>query len=571
MLLSIGILLAPSTASAVFISEAKFVELGGKLAEIDASFPEVTWLLRQHSLSEQFLAVGRIDGCTATWLGEQGPHTYLLTAAHCVSWSSGQAVANSVTFLDWRGKVIAQGKGWAFTPVRTRGEPGKWEIHDDIAVLRLPRVATPVDSRGRRLEPPTIAEKDLSRGETIHFVGYGHTGVGRTYRDLPGGQRRITGEAAIEGFFDDFQGVYTRSEHQAASPSWAFTRPGDSGSAWWRTQHGYWQVSAVSSGGTNWPSPQSLAPHVPRHAAWIHGIFPGAVLQSERMAVTESQPFVSRNHVRDPSGQRVHFIVPAQADVTGPSVSQWSGADGHSVIRVMARESRTGALAELRLRAHRDAGCRRSAMEDAAPCPAARSNRLQVAFLPDDNPRLKPGVYTGRFDVEVLAGMDRSRQERLTLHLDIRHLLRGRVTPQAAYRSPNLAEQVSQGTVYYTVPAQDGTQGPRSGLWSGSPGPSRIEVTVRDAVTGQRRQVHLRAERDPLCGGRSTRMEDGSTCQRAAAGPVTVGFHAEDNPGLPAGLHRGRLLLQARGWMDRDFEQLIELDIDLDTLDASAK
>ena len=49
-----------------------------------------------------------------------------------------------------------------------------------------------------------------------------------------------------------------------------------------------------------------------------------------------------------------------------------------------------------------------------------------------------------------------------------------------------------------------------------------------------------------------------------------MGFHREDNPHLPAGLHRGRVTVQAHDWMDRDFHQLIELDVDLDTLDAAA-
>ncbi len=574
MVLSIGVLLLPVVAGAVAISESMFIKLGGNLAALDATFPRVNALLRQRSLADQFLAVGRIAGCTATWLGEDGPHTYLLTAAHCLSWSGGQVAVSHWSFRDWRDRIIAEGDGLAFVPPRPPGGPDGWRSVDDIAVLRLPRVSTPVDQRGARLEPPTLAELDLSKGETVHFVGYGRAGVGRTHMELPWEQRRITGEAAVMGFlFEERALVGTQFEPVAASPSWAAPQPGDSGSAWWRSQQGYWQVAAVSATGDDLARtrPQAFGPHVPRHAAWIHAVFPGAVLHSERMSVTASSPFVSRDHARDPSGSTVHFVVPAQPGVTGPAVSRWSGAPGESVIVVQAREARTGALAGIRLRAHRDAGCRLSAMEDAAPCADARSNRLKVAFLPADNPRLKPGVYTGRFDVEVLAGMDRSRQERLTLHLDIRHLLRGRVTTGAVYRSPNLAERVSQGTVYYTVPEQEGAQGPRTGVWSGSPGPSRIEVAVHDAVTGIERQIQLRAERDPLCGGRLTRMEDGITCQRAAAGPVTVSFHAQDNPGLPAGLHRGRLLLQARAWMDPGFEQLIELDIELDTLEGSGR
>ena len=579
--LAVGLSAVSFPAHSVVISEARFKELGGDLAAKEATFPGVARQLRAFSLAPQFLAVGRLGGCTATWLGEQGPHSFFLTASHCVQSTHGQATRNRLTFLDAKGRVIAAGEGWAVKPPKVEGDrlpPRFFAFFDDIAVVRLPRRSTPTDWFGAPLPPPVLAEDDLQIGEVVHFIGYGARGVGETYIHRDGEDPRMSGESTISAFFDEERGVYSPFQPLDGRSFSAGIDRGDSGSAWWRVRQGDWQVSAVTAGG-NGRLPKrsspwtwlSMAPQVSRYAAWIDGIFPGAVLQSERMSVTASAPFVSRNHVGDPSGQRVHFLVPSQLGVEGPADGRWSGATGFSMITVAVKETRTGATAKVRLRAHRDAGCRVLPIEDAMSCPGSQINRLKVAFRTEDNPGLKPGAYTGRFDVNVVAGLDVSRQERLTLRLDIRHLLRGQVSTTAAYASPNLAGHAAYGAVYYTVPAQERARGPVAGLWNGSDLPSRILVTVRDAVSGQEREIVLRARRDPLCGGgRMTRMEDAITCQRRSAGPVTVGFHREDNPHLPAGLHRGQVTLQANDWMDRNFHQLIELDVDLDTLDAAA-
>jgi hypothetical protein len=565
----VGGLAVVRTAHALIINEAKFVELGGDLGAVKATFSTVAARLHSWSLSEQFMPVGWIEGCTATWLGEEGGRTYLLTAAHCVSATHGEVTRTHRTFKDWRGQVIAQGEGWAVRPPKWanwQATPSWDGFADDVAVLSLPRVASPVDGSGRRLAPPTIADTPLQTSELLHYVGYGLVGVGQTYgySHLPATEKgRLRGEAPVAGFFSGDRGFYSRYESVKASQSWARPSPGDSGSAAWRLHQGYWQAAGVNAGMR--PS-YGVGPHLARHAAWIEGVFPGAVMQSERMSVTASAPFVSRNHALDPSGTNVFFVIPSQTDAIGPTAGRSSRTKGDSMISVAVKESRTGAISTIRLRAHRDAGCRRSPIEDAAPCPGSQNNQLKVAFRADDNPGLKPGAYTGRFHVDVLSWLDRSRQERVTLHVDVRHLLRGQVSTTSSYVSPNLAERAAHGTIYYTVPPQARAQGPVAGVWNGSPLSSRIDVTVRDAVTQQDRQVVLRAQRDPLCGGRMTRMEDAATCQRRSAGRVMVRFHREDNPQLPAGLHRGRVTLQARGWTDPAFDQLIEIDVDLDTL-----
>lgn len=572
LLLPIGMLGFASASSAIVISEAKFSALGGNLGATPGTLPHVMSQLHARSLAPQFLAVGWMEGCTATWLGEDPRHTYLLSAAHCVNAPVGRATAVRRTFLDWRGRIVAQGDGWAARPPAWTELGYRDRFGDDLVVLRLPRVATPTDPWGQALTPPTMADTDLLAGEGISFVGYGDRGVGPQYRIAGSKEARAWGESVVGGFFFGDRGLYLRFEPRADSPSWAFPSFGDSGATLWRLQQGRWQMSGVHAAVSQLPERNhwvAIGAHLPRYASWVRSIFPGVVLQSDHMTATATRPFVSRNHAGDPSGRSVHYVVPAQTGVAGPSVGRSSGKVGTSRITVLARESRTGSTAAIRLRAQRETGCRLLPMEDATPCPASPLNRLLIAFDPRENPDLKPGAYTGSFDVEVLAWEDRSRRERLTVQLDIQHLLRGEVTAGKAFVSPDLAAPTPGDAVYFTVPLQAGAKGPAHGVWSSSREVSRIEVTTRDALSGGEHPIVLRAWRGPLCGQAPLRMESAVTCQRRSAGPVTVSFHPEDNRHLPAGLHRGRVTLQARAWSDRAFDQLIELDVELDTVEAA--
>ena len=79
-----GILL-PLTANAVVINEETFSSYGGDLNNIPESIKYANNELREKSYSKEFLSVGNISGCTATWLGSDDlGWTYILTAAHCL-------------------------------------------------------------------------------------------------------------------------------------------------------------------------------------------------------------------------------------------------------------------------------------------------------------------------------------------------------------------------------------------------------------------------------------------------------------------------------------------------------
>ncbi|HVK52249.1 MAG TPA: hypothetical protein VM469_11005, partial [Pseudoxanthomonas sp.] len=59
--------------------------------------------------------------------------------------------------------------------------------------------------------------------------------------------------------------------------------------------------------------------------------------------------------------------------------------------------------------------------------------------------------------------------------------------------------------------------------------------------------------------------EDAQSCYGERKGPLLVWFEAKDNPALPAGLHRGKVFVQAQGWQDPSLREMIEIDVELDT------
>ena len=83
----------------------------------------------------------------------------------------------------------------------------------------------------------------------------------------------------------------------------------DRGIAWWQ-QHagGHWAIAALqSSGGRSF----AWGVRMSKRVGWIKGVFPGAQTLTDRLTVTESTPFVSRNFDEDIEIPTVYFTVPA--------------------------------------------------------------------------------------------------------------------------------------------------------------------------------------------------------------------------------------------------------------------
>jgi hypothetical protein len=550
-------------AHAIYINEEAFKDAGGNVAAIDATATKAFSARRARSFQAPFDASAVSRDCSPTWIGNEGNFAWFLTAAHCLPYNNATRFAISERF-ELQQAVVAEGTGWAFLPP---DRIGSGRSSTDIALVRLPLASPPAE--WTRITRPVLYDGSDEGERQVHFVGHGNWGVGKTEvntqppRGLP---RRLWGTSDVLGASAgdwELQAPFSPFGH---SDFKARPTVGDSGGAWWQ-QHfgGYWAIVATtSSGSPSW----SFGVRMSKRTDWITGLFPGATTLTKRLTVTESAPFVSRNHADDVDAGTVYYVVPAgQTAATGPTAGTWSGAPTHSTITVKAHDRITGNVMPIQLRGHRDTGgCGVVRMEDAAICYSEKQGPLTLRFDPADNPGLPSGSWHAKFDVEAV-GWHRTYRERIPITVDVRNLTRARVTRTAPYLSPNFASHATHGTVFYLVPTQARAQGPTKAMWKPDYGQnfSTIRVTALNAVTLEERTVVLRAQRQIGCGYR-TWMENAVICYGIKNGPLQVEYNAADNPGLPAGLWRGLAFVRAKGWHDPSVDEFIELEVAIDTL-----
>lgn len=565
-----------SHSQAIGISENKFKELGGTDPHAIDDVRTVGMKLQPRSKVPPFLVVGRLRGaggsCTANWLGESGPHTYFITAAHCVvgaSRLSPQRVQGR--FSSWQGDdvLLANGEGLAFMPWRPRAGD-LYEDADDVAVVRLPRVATPTDAQGRALTSPILYDGQNEVGLPLEFVAYGNWGVGiNDFSTLHG---RLWGQLQASRLRENGDSMVADYPIPGTPQAWAIGRPGDSGAGWWQRQSGYWTMvtvfsSAGRAGGMNF---RSSGARISRVAGWVKGLFPGAMTLTDRLTVTDKAPFVSANHALDAATGTVYYTVPPQPMASGPTARSWNASDGHSRITVTVENILTRDRVAMTLRGQRE-HCWRTSMENGAICYDRREGPLIVSYRPEDNYRLPAGVYRGRFEVEAKGWHDAGYSQRFPVHVHIgKDLLEGEVTASRRYRSPNMAREMSgtgvRGTMYYVVPAQPGAVGPVSRTQTRRDEMTRIELTVRDAVRQSDRKIVLRAKRESDCGFELA-MEDATTCGgNDLPGDLTVVYRAADNPDLIPGIYRGEFFIRGELMENSTVTRLFRLQVNLDTL-----
>ena len=130
---------AIAPAHAIVVNEQAFVANGGNLRDLPGTAPRVFDALRTSSMAPAFASVGEMGGCTATLLGIEGTHAWILTAAHCVPNTFAPVMAASLTFRDRYGVAVAGGTGLAYIhPYRSKRPPGLGPIGTDIALVKLP-------------------------------------------------------------------------------------------------------------------------------------------------------------------------------------------------------------------------------------------------------------------------------------------------------------------------------------------------------------------------------------------------------------------------------------------------
>ncbi|MEF1220716.1 trypsin-like serine protease, partial [Photobacterium damselae] len=157
-------------ASAIVINEEVFKDNGGDVNNVPQSIKYANNDLREKSFSNEFLAVGVLPTCTATWIGNDTKGwSYILTAAHCVSYKD---TVNEVwsRFTSWNGRVIAEGNGYSYVPQERINGRG---ASTDIAILQLPTVDILVDKAGNPVPKPVLYDGEQEFGNTVSFVGYG--------------------------------------------------------------------------------------------------------------------------------------------------------------------------------------------------------------------------------------------------------------------------------------------------------------------------------------------------------------------------------------------------------------
>ncbi|WP_152624948.1 trypsin-like serine protease, partial [Xanthomonas sp. GPE 39] len=237
--------------------------------------------ITRSSYEKPWLVVGNISGCTATWLGNSGDWSYILTAAHCVPYTAEETAVNK-TFKDLNGNIIASGSGIAYVPPQRISVPrGMGGASTDVAVIKLPVVGQILDANERPVERPILNDYLDEVGRDVIFVGYGSWGVGTESNGgywPEKGARRLYSRSRISEVFENDYGIDAQYDPQGPSAYWARTAPGDSGSAWWQIRNGKPVIIATTNGGS---ATKSTGARISKYADWIKSIYPEARFLSE--------------------------------------------------------------------------------------------------------------------------------------------------------------------------------------------------------------------------------------------------------------------------------------------------
>lgn len=267
-------LLLTFSSNAVIVNEEIFTSNGGDSNNVPESIRIDNYNLREQSYSKEFSSVGKIYGCTATWLGnDDSGWTYILTAAHCVPYK-GETTPINRKFSSWDGRTIAKGKGFIYVPKERINRPkGFGGASTDIAILKLPTHDVLTDEEGNLVSKPIINDKFGELNKKVMFVGYGQWGVGL---DISGkykpeeGNRRLYGESEINSIFEKMHGIGAKYEPTGETKYWARLAKGDSGSAWWQDNKGHRVIIATTNG---FNAEKSTGARISKYASWIKGIY----------------------------------------------------------------------------------------------------------------------------------------------------------------------------------------------------------------------------------------------------------------------------------------------------------
>jgi hypothetical protein len=253
----------PAPAAAVIILDSTWAEEGGNEDDTAAGFGAAIELASQPQF-RALVALASNGGdswgdCSGTWIGNDGDHGYVLTAAHCFSDEApaGDFRARSRGGSEFEVVHAVIHENWVDT-ASTTGY--------DIAILTLD---APVRDAG---PPPTLYAGIEERGRLLTFMGYGSRGIASIgqHDDYHDGEARPAAAQGLvdvvkgEGDDDDtgnYLGVFLPAEDGSIeNPYGGATQPGsrlagllgsgDSGGPAWMEISGRLVLSGVNSNGT---------------------------------------------------------------------------------------------------------------------------------------------------------------------------------------------------------------------------------------------------------------------------------------------------------------------------------
>ena len=580
LLLAVTAALCATTAHAIRVNDHAFVANGGDLANIDGTATNVFDALRTASTFSSFRNIGRLGDCTATYIGSEGDHLWLLTAASCVPNTNLMQAVDGLLFTDYRGRVVAGGPGGMsfIHPKRIHRPEGVQDAGTDIAMVRLKRVLP--DHQFELAHGPALLNDDLAElGAAVDFVSHGAARYGQNGpggRSLgavwPGiGVRRAWGTSVVDHVVQDGHALIAGYAMGSAT-RWAGLDATDAGAAWLQRAPSPFSRHMVVATGAGGAATDSTGARVSMYASWIKGLFPGVVLASDAWrGPAVLRPIINNAFRSAEFDAQVAFVVaPGQPRVLGPRshFAGWGGGP-HTVLRVPVTEARTGRVSEVDLAAVRTS-CY-SPMNDSARCGSKAT--LQISYT-SNNP-LPRGQWQGSVAIDAVHPSEGSKGR---IDVPINFWTNGyRLQRHRAIQQIYYAPTSGSAGIYFTVPVQAGASGPVVGNVRVTPGESVITVQAVDAVTQTTVPIKLRAYRSNGCyvdpNSTSNRAMIRYAMNNAVLCPgggtlnwMTVKYEDIDNATLQPGRYQASFTLLGRNWFDADFRVDLPIDLDINLL-----
>lgn len=195
LLIAAAVVLASAPSPAVVILDSTWrVEGGAPGREADGFGAHVA--LANQPQFRAVLALDAADGGgngvgSATWIGNDDRHGYVLTAAH----NFDDAAVEDLLFRTGDGAVLRGERVWIHPDYQAEGEDCTGV---DLAIVRLRRPVT------RAGAPPLLYAGGAELRQTVTFVGYGTRGIASRGEDPQ--YNKGTDKAAAEGVVDEAVG-----------------------------------------------------------------------------------------------------------------------------------------------------------------------------------------------------------------------------------------------------------------------------------------------------------------------------------------------------------------------------